>query len=72
MSLVRKGTDSTVRGALTESGATTQLASFTAYDREPLLKEIPDQGFVLATVSGTAYIYGRLGNNRYRVALTLV
>ncbi len=71
-SLTGKEVDSTVKASLTESSAAVQTKNFQAFDRVPLLKEIPDQGFVLATVSGTVYIYGRVGINRYRVALTLV
>jgi hypothetical protein len=71
-SLTDKKVDSTVRAALTEAGAALQTKNFIAYDREPLLTEIPEQGFVLATVAGTVYIYARLGNNRYKAAMTLV
>ncbi len=70
--LTRKGVDSTVRLDLTAARGTTQLQSHSKFEREPLLAEIPEQGFVLATVSGTVYIYSRIGNNRYKVALTLV
>ncbi len=70
--LVSKSTGSTVKASLTETAAQGQAKSFPAFTREPLLNEIPDQGFVLATVSGTVYIYGRVGIKRYKVAMTPV
>lgn len=72
MPLVRKGVDSTVKGSLIESGARQQLQNHTSFTREPLVSEIPDQGFVLAVIAGTGYIYTRIGNQRYYVALTAV
>jgi hypothetical protein len=72
MALERKGVDSTVRGAQIQSDALLQTKNIVSFEREPLLKEIPDQGYVLATVSGTVYIYARIGINRYKVAMTLV
>lgn len=72
MSLVRKGVDSTVRGDLTESKGNLQTQSHSYLLREPLTTEIPDQGFVLADVSGTKYVYFRVGNARFRIAATAV
>lgn len=68
--LTRKSVDSSVRLAL--GGSPVQTASHQYYEREPGVKEIPDQGFVLALVSGTCYIYTRVGTQRYKVALTAV
>lgn len=42
------------------------------FTRVPLVTEIPVQGFVIATISGTSYIYTKIGSTRYRVALTAV
>lgn len=70
--LPRKSVDSTVRANLTSAQGTVQTQSHSKFDREPLVPEIPDQGFVIATVAGTSYIYTRKGNARFRVALTAV
>lgn len=40
------------------------------FTQKPFLKEIPEKGFVLATISGTSYIYTKISGARYRVALT--
>lgn len=72
MSLPRKGVDSTVRSRLTSDQTNVQQQSHPTFDREPLVGEIPDQGFVLANIAGTCYIYTRLGTQRYKVALTTV
>lgn len=66
----RKGVDSTVKQALGSS--LQQAVAHSYFEREPSAKEVPEQGFVLATVSGTSYIYTRIGITRYRVALTAV
>lgn len=70
MSLIRKATDATVRANLGASQIQGQLQSHPHFDRAPLVTEIPNQGFVLATISGTSYIYTRIGQNRFRVAVT--
>ncbi len=70
--LVRKSVDATVRSNLTAAQGTVQSQSHTLLTREPLVSEIPDQGIVLANVAGTVYIYTRLSNVRYKVAMTLV
>lgn len=72
MAIERKDVDSTVRSTEIRSQAQLQTKNFVGYTREPLVAEIPDQGFVLATVAGTVYIYSRIGNKRYKVAMTLV
>lgn len=72
MSLPRKNVDSTVKANLTSSQQTGQTQSHPMFDREPLVSEIPDQGFVLATVTGTTYVYTRIGSDRFKVALTAV
>lgn len=69
--ITRKSVDPSVRQSLVET-AMLQKANHLAYEREPLVKDIPDQGFVLATVAGTSYIYTRIGTQRYKVALTAV
>ena len=68
----RKSVDSTVRGTLNESGALGQLQAHSYYTREPGLKDIPEQGLVLAYLGSVMYIYARKDGNRFRIALTLV
>ncbi len=70
--LTRKSVDSTVRANLTAAQGTVQTQSHASFDREPLVAEIPDQGFVLAVVTGTTYLYTRKGSARFKVALTAV
>lgn len=70
MSLPRKNSDSTVRGKLNESDSIAQQAAHQHFTRAPLLKEVPPQGVVLATVSGTHYIYTNIGGKLLKVAFT--
>lgn len=67
-----KGADPSVKKALTSAQGQLQTTSHSSFDREPLVAEIPDGGFVLAKIAGTCYIYTRLGNQRYKVAFTTV
>jgi hypothetical protein len=70
--LTRKGNDSTVRQNLETAPVTGQDKSHPHFDREPKKHEIPDQGFVLATVGGTMYIYARKGDQVHKAPMTAI
>lgn len=70
--LPNKGTDPSVKKALGAAQGQLQTSSHATFEREPFAVEIPDGGFVLATIAGTCYIYTRIGTQRYKVALTAV
>lgn len=64
--------DSETRLALERIDREFALKQHKVFTVAPLKNEIPDGGHVYALLAGTMYIYMRHGDNRYRVALTLV
>lgn len=70
--LPRKSVDGTVKQNLLSSQNVVQQQNHQLLTRVPLIEEIPDQGFVLALISGTLYTYTRVGIQRYRTAYTAV
>lgn len=69
---LNKDTDPSVQLSAIREARQGQTANHAFYEREPLLREIPDHGCVFALISGTYYMYSRNGPKRYRVAMTLV
>ena len=70
MDLTRKDVDSTTKQILESAPVSGQAKSHPHFERAPLVTEVPDQGFVLATVGGTHYIYTKIGGVMHKAALT--
>jgi len=45
-----------------------QTVGHRKFDRAPFAAEVPENGFVIAQISGTVYIYTKIGTALFRVA----
>ena len=70
MALTSKETEASVQLAIGNIDREYQKKSYTLLTRAPLAKEVPQNGFILATVSGTNYIYVNIAGSLFKAALT--
>lgn len=72
MSLFSKKTEPAQQLGNADDQQRVQGRTNTYFTRIPLAAEIPEKGFVVALISGTYYVYSKIGTQRYRVAMTAV
>lgn len=64
------GTDPRIQQELDKLRRESQTVQHKTFDRVPLLKEVAPGGVVVARISGTSYLYSRVGDQLSRVAMT--
>jgi hypothetical protein len=67
---LRKDTDPFVKSAIDRVDREFQRVEHKQFAAVPLAGEVPEGGFVLATIAGTSYIYTKVNGTLKRVALT--
>jgi hypothetical protein len=70
MSLTGKQTPTDLQLELERQRLTMQTQNHKQMDKAPLVSEVPEGGIIIATVSGTSYIYTKVKGVLKRVALS--
>jgi hypothetical protein len=65
-----KDTPTDVQQALKELETQSQKQAHTQFTRAPLANEVPEGGLVLATISGTVYLYTKVNGALKRTTMT--